>query len=76
MPSATPDGNHGAVTAPATTARRLYRRPDRGWAGGVAAGIAEHVGVRPRLIRIAFLVLIPAGGLGVALYGAYWIVLP
>jgi signal transduction histidine kinase len=63
-------------TAPPPVARRLYRRPDRGWAGGVAAGIAEHVGVRPRIVRIAFLLLLPAGGLGIALYGAYWIVVP
>jgi signal transduction histidine kinase len=42
----------------------------------VAAGIAEHLHVRPRLIRIALVVLCTAGGLGFALYGAYWIVLP
>jgi signal transduction histidine kinase/phage shock protein PspC (stress-responsive transcriptional regulator) len=60
-------------------ARRLYRSPDRGLFGvtpGVAAGIGEHLHVRPRLIRIAFAVLCTAGGLGFALYGAYWIVLP
>ena len=66
----------GSARAAAPTVRRLYRRPDRGWAGGVAAGIAEHVGVRPRVIRIAFLLLLTAGGLGIALYGAYWIVVP
>jgi len=42
----------------------------------VAAGIAEHIGVRSWVVRLAFLVLSGAGGLGVALYGAYWIVLP
>ena len=55
---------------------RLYRRADLGIAGGVAIGIAEHLGVRPRLIRLCFMVLAAAGGLGIALYGAYWIVLP
>src|SRR4051812_13134055 len=54
---------------------RLFRRPDHGVAG-VAAGIAEHIGVRPRTIRILFLALATAGGLGIALYGAYWIVVP
>jgi signal transduction histidine kinase len=60
----------------ATATPRLYRRPDRGIAGGVAAGIADHIGVRTRLVRLMFLLLTIAGGLGVALYGAYWIVLP
>jgi signal transduction histidine kinase len=64
------------VTIPAATTRRLYRRPDRRFIGGVAAGIAEHIGVRPILVRLAFVLLSTAGGLGVALYGAYWIVLP
>jgi signal transduction histidine kinase/phage shock protein PspC (stress-responsive transcriptional regulator) len=69
-------GNHGAVTAPATATPRLYRRPDAGWLGGVAAGIAEHVGLRTRHVRLLFVVLACAGGLGVALYGAYLIVVP
>ncbi len=70
------DRDHGAVTAAAPTTARLFRRPHRGVAGGVAAGIAEHIGVRSWVVRLAFLVLSGAGGLGVALYGAYWIVLP
>jgi signal transduction histidine kinase/phage shock protein PspC (stress-responsive transcriptional regulator) len=64
------------VTATVPSTRRLYRRPGRWMRGGVAAGIAEHIGVRPLFIRLAFVVLSSAGGLGVALYGAYWIVLP
>lgn len=68
--------NHGAVTSIPATPRRLYRRPDRGIAGGVATGIAEHVGLPVRVIRIAFFLLAFAGGLGVALYGAYLIVVP
>ncbi|MGN6606754.1 MAG: ATP-binding protein [Jatrophihabitans sp.] len=62
------------MTAVAT--RRLYRRADRGLLGGVASGIAEHIGVPTKFIRFAFIGLMAAGGLGVALYGAYWIVLP
>jgi signal transduction histidine kinase len=64
------------VTTAAAPPRRLYRRPDRGIAGGVATGIAEHVGVSVRAIRISFVALAVAGGLGVALYGAYLIVVP
>ncbi|MDT4950433.1 MAG: hypothetical protein QOJ37_3028 [Pseudonocardiales bacterium] len=69
-------GNHDVVTTSASTTRRLYRRPDRGLLGGVARGIAEHVGLSPRFVRLAFLALSVAGGLGIALYAAYWIVLP
>jgi signal transduction histidine kinase len=54
----------------------LYRRPDVGWFGGVVAGIALHTGLRRRLVALVFLVLAAAGGLGIALYAAYWIVLP
>jgi signal transduction histidine kinase len=58
------------------TAPRLYRRPDHGLVGGVASGIAEHLHVRTRVVRLAFMGFALAGGLGVALYGAYWVVLP
>jgi signal transduction histidine kinase/phage shock protein PspC (stress-responsive transcriptional regulator) len=75
-----PGRDHGMVTTVAGTrapaAPRVYRRPDIGLAGGVAIGIAEHVHVRPALIRVCFVALAAAGGLGIALYGAYWIVLP
>jgi signal transduction histidine kinase/phage shock protein PspC (stress-responsive transcriptional regulator) len=64
------------VTTSAPAARQLYRATDAGVLGGVAAGIAEHLRVSARVIRIAFVVLCAAGGLGVALYGTYWIVLP
>src|SRR5437879_239501 len=64
------------MTATLPVSRRLYRRADRGWLGGVASGIAEHIGAPVRIVRFAFIGLTFAGGLGVALYGAYWIVLP
>jgi signal transduction histidine kinase/phage shock protein PspC (stress-responsive transcriptional regulator) len=64
------------VTTTAPPAPRLYRRPDRGIAGGVATGIAEHLGLPTKVIRLAFVFLTLAGGLGVALYGAYLIVVP
>jgi signal transduction histidine kinase len=65
------------VTSYAAPERRLYRRPDLGILGGVATGIAEHIGVPAKFVRIGFVVLsIVGGGLGVALYGAYLIVVP
>jgi signal transduction histidine kinase len=56
--------------------RRLYRRPDHGWLGGVAAGIAEHLGLPTWVVRVCFVAFAAASGLGVALYAAYRIVLP
>ena len=85
MRDATADGDHDVVSPQPAYAlpgreRRatptLYRRPDRGLIGGVARGIAEHLHLRARWVRIGFFVLAFAGGLGIALYGAYWIVLP
>ena len=64
------------VTTASAPARRLYRRPDRGLAGGVATGIAEHLGISVKIVWAVFVVLATAGGLGIALYGAYLIVVP
>lgn len=74
-------GHHGWGDGQVTSAvhagtPKLYRRPDLGLVGGVAAGIAVHLGMRPALVRVALIALAFAGGLGVALYGAYWIVVP
>ena len=64
------------VTTASAPTRRLYRRPDRGLAGGVATGIAEHLGISKWIVWVAFVVLAGAGGLGIARYGAYLIVVP
>jgi signal transduction histidine kinase len=42
---------------------------------GVAGGIAAHVRVPATAIRVAFLVLLAAHGLGAVLYAVYWAVL-
>jgi signal transduction histidine kinase len=39
---------------------------------GVAAGLGERFGVDPMLVRIAFVVLAFAGGVGVVAYGVLW----
>jgi signal transduction histidine kinase len=66
--------------AAASSRRRLYRSTDVGMFGGVAAGLCEHLGFRSRrtlwLIRLGFVALTMASGLGAVLYGAFWIVLP
>ena len=33
---------------------KLYREPQRGVVGGVCAGIADYFGIRPVLVRLAF----------------------
>ncbi len=76
MRATQPSGNHGRVTSAVPSVSRLYRRPDTGMLGGVATGIAEHIDAPTRIVRIGFVVLSLAGGLGIALYGAYLIVLP
>ena len=65
-----------AAGLPPVAAQVLYRRPDVGWAAGVVAGIALHTGLRRRTVGLLFLLLAASGGLGVALYATYWIVLP
>ncbi|MEV6969289.1 PspC domain-containing protein [Hamadaea sp. NPDC051192] len=49
-------------------------RSDR-MVAGVAGGIAEHVRVPAAAIRVAFLVLLAAHGLGAVLYAVYWAVM-
>ena len=56
-----------AGRTPAGT-RRLLRRTDRRVVGGVAAGLAAHLGIDVRAVRVAFVVLTLTGGAGVLLY--------
>jgi signal transduction histidine kinase len=62
------------VTADAP-ARTLRRDPAHGVIGGVCAGLARQIGVDPLLVRVAFVALIFAGGLGLALYLLAWALL-
>jgi signal transduction histidine kinase len=55
---------------------RLYRARAHRIFAGVAAGIAQHLGVSVVLVRIAFVVLLGFNGLGMLLYAAFWAVLP
>jgi signal transduction histidine kinase len=43
---------------------------------GVAAGLADHLGIDVLVLRIGFVVMIVLGGLGVLLYGAFWALVP
>ncbi|HEY8472534.1 MAG TPA: PspC domain-containing protein [Natronosporangium sp.] len=55
---------------------RLYRRRHERLLGGVAAGIATHLGIRVVVVRAAFVVLLAFNGLGALLYAVFWAVLP
>jgi signal transduction histidine kinase len=54
---------------------RLYRNLHGRLLGGVAGALADHLGLRRSVVRLAFVLLSFSAGLGVLLYGAFWIVL-
>jgi signal transduction histidine kinase len=43
---------------------------------GVAGGLGSYLGVDPVIVRIGFVVLSMAGGVGVVAYGLLWLLLP
>ncbi|CAM3841565.1 ATP-binding protein [Nocardiopsis rhodophaea] len=55
------------MTETATEIPRLYRVRDGRLAGGVAAGLARHLGIDPAVTRLAFIAL-GIGGIGIAVY--------
>jgi phage shock protein PspC (stress-responsive transcriptional regulator) len=56
--------------------RRLVRPRDRRWLGGVASGLGNYFDLSPTIYRIAFVALALAGGTGILLYIAAWLVIP
>lgn len=58
------------------SAPRLVRRRGGRVLGGVATGLSTHLGLPALWLRAAFVVLTVAGGSGLVLYGAFWLVLP
>jgi len=52
------------------------RRADDHLLGGVAAGLARGLGLDPIVVRITFVLLAAAGGVGVVLYAAGLLLLP
>ena len=55
---------------------RLMRSESDRVIAGVCGGIAAYLGVDPVLVRLAFVLLIPAGGVGVPLYLILMIIMP
>ncbi len=57
-------------------ARRLTRTDEGRWLGGVSAGLGRYFDINPLVYRVAFAALALAGGTGILLYGAAWLVIP
>jgi len=55
---------------------RMYRDTDRRVIGGVCAGMGAYWNIDPLIIRIIFIALALAGGLGVLVYLILYIVIP
>ncbi len=68
--------DHETGAAAQREVRRATRRTDSRILGGVAAGLADHLGVDRTLVRAAFVLASFLGGFGVALYAGLWMILP
>ncbi len=55
---------------------RLMRSDDEKMIAGVCGGLGQYLGVDPVFVRLAFLLLIPAGGVGLPLYFILMIIMP
>ena len=60
----------------APTTKRLYKSRTSRMIDGVCGGIAEYFGIDPTLVRIAWVLLVFVGGMGILLYIAAMIIMP
>jgi phage shock protein PspC (stress-responsive transcriptional regulator) len=67
-------------TAPNSTresgTHSLYRPFRDRMIAGVGSGIARSLGLDPLIVRIALVVLVFVGGIGIPLYLACWLLMP
>ncbi|MGA4840108.1 PspC domain-containing protein [Streptomyces sp. G45] len=56
--------------------RKLYRSGEGRMLGGVARGLAGHLGLPVIWVRLIFIGLFTANGLGALLYAAFWFFVP
>lgn len=56
--------------------RRAFRDTHEPIIGGVAGGLARHLGLPTLWVRVAFVVSAVLGGLGIAMYAGLWLFLP
>jgi phage shock protein C len=69
-------GPPGPEPDPAAAPQRLMRSRSERVVAGVCGGIGRYLGVDPVLLRIAFIVLALANGLGVIAYVVAWVAIP
>lgn len=55
---------------------RLMRSDTDKMIAGVCGGLAAYLGVDPVLVRLAFVILLLASGVGLAIYVILWVVMP
>jgi signal transduction histidine kinase/phage shock protein PspC (stress-responsive transcriptional regulator) len=65
-----------APTHPPRPARKVTRDTETPLLGGVAGGLARHLGVPVLWVRAAFLLATAISGLGIAMYIGLWLVVP
>jgi phage shock protein PspC (stress-responsive transcriptional regulator) len=72
------DSNDTAQTnfSSSTGRRKLYRDGERGIIGGVCTGLGHYFGIDSIWIKIAFIVLVWAGGSGILAYVILWAITP
>ncbi len=64
------------MTSTPAPPRRLVRATDGRVLGGVSVGLAELVGLPVLAVRLGFVALAVAGGVGIAAYAVFWVLLP
>ncbi len=72
----TPAAEQDPAGPRATPPRKLYRSADGRMLGGVARGLAGHLGLPVVWVRIAFFALFLMQGLGALLYAVFWFFVP
>ena len=75
-PERPPDAPRSEAPPPPPGPRRLERSRDDRVIAGVCGGLGAYFGVDAVLFRIAFVLLVFAGGLGILAYVLGWIFLP
>lgn len=80
LPHGTSHGAAGPRSLPGPRDERGRRRATRdlhdSMIGGVAAGLARHLGLPVLWVRLAFVVSTALSGLGLVLYAVFWAALP
>ncbi len=74
--SETDDTEPDTQTAKQTEPKRLFRDTDNAMLAGVAAGLANYVGIDPIIVRVAFIIATFGAGWGILVYIVLWLLVP